>query len=108
MTGLPSILSLLHIHTLEQSTGAVEYTNPSNECPRYYTKQSDGEVPVMLGLWGIWGTPSMPLLPGPFWSGVVAPDKDPIYGLNRTNCKIMLKWTVWLNWIARNRNAFDN
>ena len=38
-----------------QSAGAVEYTDCTsaevrhpNECPRYGTKQSDGEVPVML------------------------------------------------------------
>ena len=30
------------------------------------------------------GTPSLPSLPGPLWAGVVAPDKNPIYGLNRT------------------------
>ena len=29
-----------------------------NECPGYDTEQSDGEVPVMLGPWGIWSTPS--------------------------------------------------
>ena len=29
-------------------------------------------------------TPSLPSLPGTLWSGVVAPDKGPIYGLNRT------------------------
>ena len=46
-----------------------------NECFGYDTKQSDGEVPVMLGLWGIWSTPSLPLLPGPLWPGVVAPDR---------------------------------
>ena len=39
-----------------QSAGAVEYTDcfsaegypPTNECPRYDTKQSDGEVPAVL------------------------------------------------------------
>ena len=29
---------------------------------------------VMLELWGIWSTPSLPLLPGPLWLGVVAPE----------------------------------
>ena len=48
---------------------------PTNECPRYDTKQSDGEVPVMLGLWGMWSTPSLLLLPGRLWPGVVAPDR---------------------------------
>ena len=41
--------------------GSVEYINcifaesydPSNECPGYDTKQSDGEAPVMLELWGM-------------------------------------------------------
>ena len=33
-------------------------------CPRYDTKQSDGEAPVMLELWGMWRTPSLPSLQG--------------------------------------------
>ena len=61
-----------------------------NECPGYDTKQSDGEVPVMLDLWGMQSTPSLPSLPGPLWPRVVTPDKDPINGLNRTNCILML------------------
>ena len=48
---------------------------PPNECPGYDTKQSDGEVPVMLGLWGMWSTTLLPLLPGPLWPGMVAPDR---------------------------------
>ena len=48
---------------------------PPNECPGYNTKQSDGEVPVMLELWGMRSTPSLPSLPGPLWPGVVAPDR---------------------------------
>ena len=47
----------------------------SNEGPGYDTKQSDGEVPVMLELCGIRSTPSLPLLPGPLWPGMVAPDR---------------------------------
>ena len=66
-----------------QSAEAVEYTNcfsvegktPPNECPGYDTKQSDGEVPAVLELWGIWSTPSLPSLPSPLWPGVVAPDR---------------------------------
>ena len=42
---------------------------------RYDTKQSDGEVPVMLELWGLRITPSLPSLPGPLLSGMVAPDR---------------------------------
>ena len=46
-----------------------------NECPGYNAKQSDGEVPVMLGPWGMQSTPSLPLLPGPLWPGMVAPHR---------------------------------
>ena len=42
---------------------------------KYDTKQSDGEVPVMLGPWRIRRTPSLPLLLGPLWPGGVAPDR---------------------------------
>ena len=56
---------------LAQSAGAVEYT----DCPGYDTKQSDGEVPAVLELWGMRSTPSLPSLPGPLWPGVVAPDR---------------------------------
>ena len=46
---------------MAQSAGAAEYTDCfsvegqdfSNECPRYDTKQSDGEAPVMLELLGM-------------------------------------------------------
>ena len=48
---------------------------PPNECPGYDTKQSDGEVPAMLELWGMRSTSSLPSLPGPLWPGVVAPDR---------------------------------
>ena len=44
-----------------------------NTCPGYDTKQSDGMVPLMLELWGIQSTPSLPLLPGPLWPRVVEP-----------------------------------
>ena len=54
--------------------------------PGYVIKQSDGEVPVMLGLWGIWSTPSLPLLPGPLWAGVVAPDRVQSMGQIELNC----------------------
>ena len=48
---------------------------PPNKCPRYDTKQSDSEAPVMLELWGMKSTPSLPLHPGPLWPGVAAPDR---------------------------------
>ena len=48
---------------------------PLHECPGYNTKQSDGEVPVMLGPGGMQSTPLLPLLPGLLWPGIVAPDR---------------------------------
>ena len=75
---------------------------PPNECPGYDTKQSNGEVSVMLELWGIWSTPLLLSLLGPLWPGVVAPDRALSNGLNRTNGILMLNWIAW------NRNVFDN
>ena len=56
---------------------------PSNKCPGYDTKQSDGEVPVILELRGMQSTPLLLLFPDPLWPRVVTPDKGLIYGLNR-------------------------
>ena len=50
------------IHWLHLCKGV---RSPPNECPGYDTKQSDGEVPVMLEFWGIQSTPSLPSLQGP-------------------------------------------
>ena len=66
-----------------QSDEAVKYINyfsakgedSSNECPVYDTKQSDGEAPVMLELWGMHSTPSLPSLSGPLWPNVVTLDR---------------------------------
>ena len=38
-------------------------------------KKSDGEVPVVLELWGIRSSPLLSSLPGPLWLGVVASDR---------------------------------
>ena len=46
---------------------------PHNGCPAYDTKQSEGDVQVILELWGMRSTPSS--LPGRLWPGVVAPDR---------------------------------
>ena len=45
------------------------------ECPSYDTKESEGETPVIEELWGMQSTPLLPLLPGPLWPWVVAPDR---------------------------------
>ena len=83
---------------MAQSAGAVEYTDcissggydSSNECPRYDTKQSDGEASVMIKLWGTWSTPSLLSLPGLLWLGAVAPDRvlsmDQIEPYVKLNC----------------------
>ena len=63
---------------------------PNNECPAYDTKQSDGEVPVMLELWRMRCTPSLPSLPDPLWPGVVAPDRVLYMGQTELNCLLKL------------------
>ena len=65
-----------NIFFISQLAGTVEYTdcfsaegyNSLKECPRYDSKQSDGEVAVMLKLWGMQSTSSLPSLPGPLLS----------------------------------------
>ena len=54
----------------------LQWGNPHpNESPGYDTKKSDRELPVMLDLWGMRSTSSLPLLPDPLWPGLVAPDR---------------------------------
>ena len=55
--------------------GAVVYIDCASSCPGYDTEQSDAEVPMILELWGMWCTPSLPTLPGPIWPGMVAPNQ---------------------------------
>ena len=50
-------------------------TGTPHESPGYDTKRSDGVVSVILELWKMQSTPSLPLLPGPLWSGMVVPDR---------------------------------
>ena len=73
----------------DQSAVTVEYTDCFSD-----TKHSDGDVPVIAKLWGMQSTSSLPSLPGPLWRGVVAPDKGPIYELNRTK-PCFLDFTVF-------------
>ena len=54
------------------------------------TKQSNGKVPVMLELWGMQSTPSMPLFPGPFRPGVASPDRVLSMDQIELNCVLML------------------
>ena len=75
-------------------------TLPANEYPGYDTKQSNGEVPVMLEFWGMQSTPLLPLLPGPLCPGVVVPDSVLSLGQKELKCVLML------NWIVRNRTVY--
>ena len=94
-----------------------------DECPRYDTKQSDSEAPVMLELWRIRSTSLLPSLPGPLWPGMVATHRFLSIGQIELNCVLILNWVVWnrtvlyailnslkknlfmLNWIACNRTV---
>ena len=37
-----------------------------------YDTASDGKDPILY-IFGVWSTPSLPLLPGPLWTEVVLP-----------------------------------
>ena len=83
MTTIVGYLMQNPLYTFGQSAGAIEYTDffsaerchPSNECSGYDTKQSAGEVPVILELWEMQSSPSLPSLPGPFGPEVEVPDR---------------------------------
>ena len=66
---LPNRLRLYDTPTVHLQKGKT-----SNEVPGYDSKQSDDEVLLMLDLWGMQSTPSLPSLPGPLWPRVVAID----------------------------------
>ena len=84
------------------SAGTKKYTDrfnveekPHEQVSWYDTKQSDGKVPVMLELWGLRSTSSLPSLPGPNWPGVVALDRVQSMDLVELNCALMINWIVW-------------
>ena len=59
------------MHELHLFKG-VKIPHLTNECPRYDIKQSIGEAPA-LESWGMWSTPSLPLLLGSLCPRVAAP-----------------------------------
>ena len=63
---------------------------PPNEWPKYDTKKSDGEVPVILELWEMQSTPSLPSIPGPLRPRVVVPNRVLCMGQIELNCVLML------------------
>ena len=79
----------------------------------------------MLEIWGMWSTPSLPLLLGPLLPRVVAPDRVLSMGQIELKCALILNWIVWnrtvltfncmstksvliLNWIVWNRTDYTN
>ena len=77
------------IHRLHLCKGVRPLTH-SNECPENDTKQSDGESPVMLELWGMWSTPFLLSLLLPLWPRVVTPKRVLSMGQIKLNCVLRL------------------
>ena len=115
------------LHCLAQSAEAVDYTDcfsaeglrhPPPMNFGYDTKPSDGEVSVLLELWGMRSTPSLTLPSGLLLAKVVAPDRVLSMDQIELNCVLMLNWIVWngtvfyietvlmLNWIVWNRTVY--
>ena len=81
---------------------------PPNEFPRYDTKQSNSEAQVIVELWGMRSTPSLPSLPGSLWHEVVALDRVLSMAQIELKCVLMLNWTTWNStwttvWIFKRR-----
>ena len=70
-------------------------TPPHNEFPVYDSKQSDVEVPVMLDVWGMGSTSSLPSLLGPLRPGVVGLDRVLSMVKKKLKCVLMLNWIIW-------------
>ena len=79
------------IHRLHLSRGV---RSLFYEFPGYDIKQSDGEAPVMLELWGMLGTPLLQSHPGPLGPGVVAPDRILSIGQRELNYVLILNRIV--------------
>ena len=88
------------------SAGTVEYTDCfsaegqdlPNECPDKDTSLvSEGEAPIILEIWRMQSTPSLPSLPGPFCLEVVVPNKGALYGLNRIKPCTPMDTHIWPN-----------
>ena len=53
-------------------------------------KKSDGEGPVMLELWRMQDTPSLPSLPDLLWLGVEAPER--VFSMGQIRLFDILNW----------------
>ena len=97
----PCYIDFFFTVNIAQLTRTVEYADFTSAegqdplLPPYDIKQSDGEVPVMQKLWGMWSTPSWPSLLGPLCHGVVEPDGVLSMVQIESNCILMLNWIAW-------------
>ena len=67
-----------------------------NQCPGYVFEQSDVKAPAWE-IWGMWSTPSLPLLLSPLWTRVVALDRVLFMGqIEQTVCKQITGVKLWL------------
>ena len=95
---LAQLIRAVKIRRLHLCTGI--RTPPRNEYPIYDARHTNGEVPVMLELWGIRSSPSLPSLSGPLRPAVVAPNRVLSMGQIELNCVRIL------NRIVLNRTVF--
>ena len=89
-----SFLGPSRLWVLNTPTAFLQKSKTPNKCLGYDTKQSHGEATVILELWGMQSTPSFPSLSGPFWPGVVAPDRVLSMGKKELNCELLLNIIV--------------
>ena len=80
-----------------QLAGAVKQTNCFS---------AEGEVPVMLDLWGMRSKPSVPSLPCPFWPVQVALDGVLSMGQIEQNCVLKLNCIVWNKTVSDIETAY--
>ena len=81
---------IIHRLLLYKGIRPPTHTHAHKECPAYDTKQSDGEVPVILDLLEMLSTYSLSFLYGPLWSAVVPPDRVLSMGQIKVEPVIML------------------
>ena len=93
--GIWTIVFMLTTWTASLQKSKIPPPTPNTkECPVYNTKLSDGGFPIMLEFWGMWSTPSLLLLPGPHWPGVVVPHRILSMGQIELNRVLMVNWTA--------------
>ena len=71
---------------ITQTASLQKAKTPNQWVSWYDTKLSDSEVLVMLELWGMQSTSSLPLLTDPLWPGIVAPDSLSSHLWVKYNC----------------------